>query len=40
MDAASCVMLEALERLAQEFEDNHEVPDYVYEAIRKARGTE
>ena len=38
--AAAPDMLAALERLAQEFEDNHEVPDYVYGAIRKARGTE
>ena len=36
--AAAPDMLAALERLAQEFEDNHEVPDYVYEVIRKARG--
>lgn len=32
------VMLHALERLAKELEDVQDVPQYVYDAIKKARG--
>lgn len=31
-------MLHALERIAQEREDNTEVPQYIYDAINQAKG--